>query len=49
MYWLGLDGIQSLRAQHEQALGARFRMREFHDELLSFGSLPVALIARLMS
>jgi len=48
MYWLGLEQIQALRAAHESALGRRFRLKAFHDELLSFGSLPVALIARLM-
>lgn len=48
MYWLGLGDIQALRAAHESALGRAFRLRAFHDELLSFGSLPVPLIARLM-
>lgn len=48
MYWLGLEGLQALRAAHESALGRSFRLKSFHDELLSFGSLPVALIARLM-
>ncbi len=48
MYWLGLEQIQALRAAHESALGSNFRIKAFHDELLSFGSLPVALIARLM-
>jgi hypothetical protein len=49
MYWLGLQGIRALRASHETALGKRFNLRQFHDELLSYGSLPVSLIARLMS
>lgn len=48
MYWLGYEGIKSLRAAHETALGSAFRLRTFHDELLSFGSIPVSLIARLM-
>jgi hypothetical protein len=48
MYWLGLDGLQRLRQSHEAALGARFNLRAFHDELLGLGSLPVPLIARLM-
>lgn len=48
MYWLGLEGIRDLRATHERALGRRFRLRPFHDQLLAFGSLPVPLIARLM-
>jgi hypothetical protein len=49
MYWLGLERIRALRTAHELTLGNRFRLRSFHDELLSFGSLPVALIQRLMS
>lgn len=48
MYWIGLEGIRELRTTHEQALGRRFRLRAFHDELLGLGSLPVPLIARLM-
>jgi len=48
MYWLGLEGIRELRSTHEHALGRRFRLRAFHDELLGLGSLPVPLIARLM-
>ncbi|MGH7694045.1 MAG: DUF885 domain-containing protein [Gemmatimonadaceae bacterium] len=48
MYWLGLEQIQNLRATHERTLGRHFRLKTFHDEVLSFGSLPVALIARLM-
>jgi uncharacterized protein (DUF885 family) len=48
MYWLGLTGIRDLRSAHQRALGARFRLKTFHDELLAVGSLPVPLIARLM-
>ncbi|HJU72350.1 MAG TPA: DUF885 family protein [Gemmatimonadaceae bacterium] len=48
MYWLGLEGLRTLRNAHEHALGSRFRMRAFHDELLSFGSIPVPLIAQMM-
>ncbi len=48
MYWLGLERIRALRTAHELALGSRFWLRSFHDDLLSFGSLPVALIQRLM-
>jgi hypothetical protein len=48
MYWLGTRGIHGIRREHEQRLGARFSLRKFHDTLLSFGSLPVSLIARLM-
>jgi hypothetical protein len=49
MYWLGLREIWRLRAAEEDALGAAFSMRAFHDELLGFGSIPVPLAARLMA
>ncbi|MEO6447170.1 MAG: DUF885 family protein [Gemmatimonadaceae bacterium] len=49
MYWLGTSRIHALRASRQESLGADFSPRAFHDELLSFGSLPVALVARLMA
>ncbi len=49
MYWLGTQGIHDLRIARQQAEGAAFSLREFHDKLLSFGSIPVLLIAQLMS
>ena len=44
MYWLGTQGILDLRASRPQN-----SLREFHDELLSHGSIPVPMIARLMT
>ena len=44
MYWLGTQGILDLRASMPQK-----PLREFHDELLSHGSIPVPMIARLMT
>jgi hypothetical protein len=49
MYWLGTQGIHDLRASCAKTEGGAFSLRAFHDELLSFGSIPVALIAQLMS
>ena len=49
MYWLGLRDLWRLRTAEEALRGASFNSRTFHDELLSFGSIPVALAARLMS
>lgn len=49
MYWLGTQGIHDLRASRAKAEGSAFSLRAFHDELLSFGSIPVALVAQLMS
>ncbi len=49
MYWLGTQGILDLRAALQRQCGAAFRLKSFHDELLSYGSIPVPLIARLMT
>jgi len=49
MYWLGTEGLHELRRAREQAVGASFSLRRFHDRLLGYGSIPVPLIARLMS
>ncbi len=47
MYWLGTDGLHSLRRARERAEGAGFSLRRFHDRLLGFGSIPVPLIAKV--
>jgi uncharacterized protein (DUF885 family) len=49
MYWLGTDGIHRLRRQRERADGAAFSLRAFHDRVLSFGSIPVPLVAQVLS
>ena len=49
MYWLGTDGLHRLRRARERAEGAAFSLRRFHDRLLSFGAIPVPLIARVWS
>jgi hypothetical protein len=49
MYWLGTDGLHRLRRERERIEGASFSLGRFHDRLLAFGSIPVPLIARLMS
>ena len=48
MYWLGTQGILDLREERRRRLGAAFNLREFHDELLSYGSIPVPLVSRIM-
>jgi hypothetical protein len=48
MYWLGTDAIVTVRAELERVQGAAFSRRRFHDALLSRGSLPVPLVARLL-
>ena len=49
MYWLGTEGIHRLRADRQRALGPRFSQRAFHDRLLSYGAIPVPMIAALMA
>ncbi|HVE78628.1 MAG TPA: DUF885 family protein, partial [Gemmatimonadaceae bacterium] len=48
MYWLGTQGIHDLRAARSLSGGAGSTLRRFHDTLLSYGAVPVPLIARLM-
>jgi len=43
MYLAGWDGIRRLRREFSNT-----PLREFHDRFLSFGSVPVALVARAM-
>lgn len=49
MYWLGTQGILDLRDAVRQKRGPSFTLRTFHDELLSYGAIPVPLVARLMT
>jgi uncharacterized protein (DUF885 family) len=48
MYLAGWDGIYRLRRAVEARDGSGFSRRQFHDRLLSFGSIPVALVAETM-
>jgi hypothetical protein len=48
IYLIGTDQIHALRRTLAIHQGERFNLRAFHDRFLSFGSLPVALIARAM-
>ena len=43
-YKLGQLRIQALRAEAEKALGSRFDIRAFHDQLLGMGALPLAVL-----
>jgi len=47
-YKLGELAIRKLRREAEAALGARFDVRAFHDELLGEGALPLDLLAARM-
>jgi hypothetical protein len=48
MYLMGRDAIHRLRGNLATRSGPRFGLMSFHDQLLSFGSIPVALIAEEM-
>ena len=43
-YAVGKREILGLREDERRRRGADFRLREFHDRVLSFGSIPIALI-----
>ena len=45
MYWLGTDALHRLRRERQRIEGAAFSLRHFHDRVLSFGSIPVPLLA----
>jgi uncharacterized protein (DUF885 family) len=45
-YMLGQRQIQSLRREITARDGSRFDLREFHDQVLGHGSLPLATLAR---
>jgi uncharacterized protein (DUF885 family) len=47
-YLMGKRGILAIREAYQQALGDRFDLREFHDRLLSLGTIPVPLAERAM-
>jgi uncharacterized protein (DUF885 family) len=49
MYWLGTQGILDLREEMKRREGPRFSLLRFHGELLGFGAVPVALVARIMT
>lgn len=48
IYLIGQDMIRDLRAEMAAREGSRFSLRRFHDRFLSYGSIPVTLIARAM-
>lgn len=48
MYLSGTDAIHELRRDLSTTLGNDFDLRDFHDTFLSYGSVPVALVAEDM-
>jgi uncharacterized protein (DUF885 family) len=47
-YFSGYSEIMELREQRKQALGARFNLKQFHEQFLGYGSAPVRMIKDLM-
>ncbi|WP_439439782.1 DUF885 domain-containing protein [Roseateles sp. DB2] len=47
-YFSGYSEIMALREERKKALGDRFDLKAFHDQFLSYGSAPVAVIRELM-
>ena len=48
IYLVGCDAIHDLRREMRSLQGDQFKLRDFHDKFLSYGSIPVALIAKTM-
>ena len=47
-YFTGFDAIYNLREELKAKQGASFNLKAFHERFLSYGSAPVALIAKDM-
>ena len=47
-YKIGMLKILELRERAKRTLGARFDLREFHDEVLKNGALPLALLEQVI-
>lgn len=47
-YKAGMLEILALRERAKQALGPKFVLAEFHDQVLTHGSLPLALLRRVI-
>jgi uncharacterized protein (DUF885 family) len=48
MYLIGTDAIWNLRRTVQEREGPNFSLRAFHDRVLSYGAIPVALIGDAM-
>ena len=47
-YTLGKLEIYKLRADYQTAKGSAYTLREFHDDFVKQGGLPIKLIRRIM-
>jgi len=47
-YLVGYLDIMKLREDYKKMKGDKFSLKEFHDELLSYGSVPPILVRAVM-
>jgi uncharacterized protein (DUF885 family) len=47
-YFVGYQEHSDMRAEAERRQGAKFDLKAYHDQALSFGSPPVRLVRALM-
>lgn len=47
-YKVGQLKIRELRTKYEKQLGAKFNIAKFHDKLLSYGTLPLDILEKVM-
>ncbi len=48
-YLVGCLELERLRAESQERLGNAFRIRRFHDRVLSYGHMPPTLVARAIA
>lgn len=41
--------IKKLRKKAEEVLGAQFDLREFHDQILKNGSMPLSMLEKVIN
>ena len=47
-YFTGAKAIQALREEHQNKMGDQFKLKDFHEKFLSYGSSPVKYIRERM-
>jgi uncharacterized protein (DUF885 family) len=47
-YYAGYTAIADLRADYQEKMGENYRLKDFHEKFLSFGSSPVKYIRARM-